>query len=192
MILMCELLNFLHGSFWYLLVNMMTKSVSALLVLSAWLSFFNTKKVIANTLVLVFSPKHVTSMCLLVFSWFQMLSKDMWFASELWIYSYAWLDQPYNMVNYLERRNIAFIDQVGDWKNLTHKVSLNFLAFLLMQEMICVIAEIASDRQLLAQKYNKKTKQTTLGIMQIEQETADWLVRFYIQQYFWSWGYIGI
>ncbi|KAG6495269.1 hypothetical protein ZIOFF_043063 [Zingiber officinale] len=44
-------------------------------------------------------------------------------------------------------------------------------------EMICVIAEIASDRQLLAQKYNKKTKQTTMGIMQIEQETADWLVR---------------
>ncbi|KAG6499258.1 hypothetical protein ZIOFF_039015 [Zingiber officinale] len=44
-------------------------------------------------------------------------------------------------------------------------------------EMICVIAEIASDRQLLAQKYNKKTKQTTIGIMQIEQETADWLVR---------------
>lgn len=61
-----------------------------------------------------------------------------------------------------------------------------------MQEMICVIAEIASDRQLLAQKYNKKTKQTTIGIMQIEQETADWLVRFYIQEYFWSWGYLGI
>ncbi|XP_050221058.1 uncharacterized protein LOC126671334 [Mercurialis annua] len=44
-------------------------------------------------------------------------------------------------------------------------------------DMLCAIAELASDRQLLAENYDKKIKQTTLGIMQILPKTAEWLVR---------------
>lgn len=43
-------------------------------------------------------------------------------------------------------------------------------------EMICAIAELQSDRQPLATRYDKKTKETTLGIMQITLKTAEWLV----------------
>ncbi|XP_050942400.1 uncharacterized protein LOC103489631 isoform X2 [Cucumis melo] len=43
-------------------------------------------------------------------------------------------------------------------------------------EMICAIAELESDRQPLATRYDKKTKETTLGIMQITLKTAEWLV----------------
>uniref|UniRef100_A0A1D1YA08 Endo-type membrane-bound lytic murein transglycosylase A n=1 Tax=Anthurium amnicola TaxID=1678845 RepID=A0A1D1YA08_9ARAE len=44
-------------------------------------------------------------------------------------------------------------------------------------EMICAIAEIESDRQPLALRYDKKTKETSIGIMQVPQTTAEWLVR---------------
>ncbi|XP_022148060.1 uncharacterized protein LOC111016834 isoform X2 [Momordica charantia] len=43
-------------------------------------------------------------------------------------------------------------------------------------EMICAIAELESDRQLLATRYDKKTKETTLGIMQLTLKTAEWLI----------------
>lgn len=43
--------------------------------------------------------------------------------------------------------------------------------------MICALADILSDRQLLAERYDKKTKETKLGIMQISLPTANWLVR---------------
>lgn len=43
-------------------------------------------------------------------------------------------------------------------------------------DMICAIAELESDRQPTATRYNKKTKETTIGIMQILPKTADWLV----------------
>ncbi|KAK4753104.1 hypothetical protein SAY87_021902 [Trapa incisa] len=42
-------------------------------------------------------------------------------------------------------------------------------------DMLCAIAELESDRQLFASRYNKKTKGTTLGIMQILPKTAEWL-----------------
>lgn len=44
--------------------------------------------------------------------------------------------------------------------------------------MICAIAELESDRQPLAQRYDKKAKATHLGIMQILPKTADWLARY--------------
>ena len=44
--------------------------------------------------------------------------------------------------------------------------------------MICAIAELESDRQPLAMRYQKKTKETTLGIMQLTLKTAGWLVRY--------------
>jgi len=47
-----------------------------------------------------------------------------------------------------------------------------------MQDMICALAEILSDRQLLAEQYDKKTKDTKVGIMQISPATAYWLVRY--------------
>lgn len=43
-------------------------------------------------------------------------------------------------------------------------------------EMICAVAELESDRQLLATRYNRKTKETTSGIMQLLPKTAEWLV----------------
>ncbi|KAJ8459563.1 hypothetical protein OPV22_032489 [Ensete ventricosum] len=50
-------------------------------------------------------------------------------------------------------------------------------SLLLLQDMICALAEIISDRQLQAEHYDRKTKQTRIGIMQIAPETAEWLVR---------------
>ncbi|XP_052179214.1 uncharacterized protein LOC127792653 isoform X2 [Diospyros lotus] len=44
-------------------------------------------------------------------------------------------------------------------------------------DMICAIAELESDRQLIANRYNKKTKETTVGLMQILPNTVDWLAR---------------
>ncbi|OMO78498.1 Lytic transglycosylase-like, catalytic, partial [Corchorus capsularis] len=44
-------------------------------------------------------------------------------------------------------------------------------------DMICAIAELGSDRQPLTMRYDKKTKLTTIGIMQIAPKTAEWLVR---------------
>ncbi|GLU05034.1 hypothetical protein SLE2022_221590 [Rubroshorea leprosula] len=42
-------------------------------------------------------------------------------------------------------------------------------------EMICAIAELESDRQPLAIRYEKKIKDTTIGIMQLLPKTAEWL-----------------
>ncbi|KAH7557855.1 hypothetical protein ACOSP7_027766 [Xanthoceras sorbifolium] len=44
------------------------------------------------------------------------------------------------------------------------------------QGMINAIAELESDRQILAMQYDKKTKETFLGLMQISPKTALWLV----------------
>ncbi|KAJ4831412.1 hypothetical protein Tsubulata_047866, partial [Turnera subulata] len=41
--------------------------------------------------------------------------------------------------------------------------------------MICAIAELVSDRQPLASRHDKKTKQTSLGLMQILPKTAELL-----------------
>ncbi|OVA03203.1 Lytic transglycosylase-like SLT domain [Macleaya cordata] len=43
-------------------------------------------------------------------------------------------------------------------------------------DMICAIAELESDRQPLAMRYNRKTKETSVGIMQMLPKTAVWLV----------------
>ncbi|XP_057950162.1 uncharacterized protein LOC131145098 isoform X2 [Malania oleifera] len=42
--------------------------------------------------------------------------------------------------------------------------------------MICAVAELESDRQPLAERYNRKTKETTMGIMQLLPKTVDWMV----------------
>ncbi|KAI4342421.1 hypothetical protein MLD38_027052 [Melastoma candidum] len=42
-------------------------------------------------------------------------------------------------------------------------------------DMLCVLAELESDRQLLATRHNEKTKDSTVGIMQILPKTAMWL-----------------
>ncbi|XP_042478259.1 uncharacterized protein LOC122059514 [Macadamia integrifolia] len=44
-------------------------------------------------------------------------------------------------------------------------------------DMICAIAELQSDRQLLTTRYNKQTKETGFGLMQLSPKTAEWLVR---------------
>ncbi|XP_021757443.1 uncharacterized protein LOC110722483 [Chenopodium quinoa] len=44
-------------------------------------------------------------------------------------------------------------------------------------EMICAIAELESDRQVLATRYIKKTKERTFGIMQISPQISNWLFR---------------
>lgn len=40
------------------------------------------------------------------------------------------------------------------------------------------IAELESDRQILTTHYDKKSKDTFLGLMQISPKTALWLVRY--------------
>ncbi|XP_059667757.1 auxin response factor 8-like isoform X2 [Cornus florida] len=45
------------------------------------------------------------------------------------------------------------------------------------QDMICALAELESGRQPLFTQYNNKTKEVTMGIMQILAKTAEWLVR---------------
>ncbi|GAV84568.1 SLT domain-containing protein [Cephalotus follicularis] len=42
-------------------------------------------------------------------------------------------------------------------------------------EMICAIAELESGRQPLCKQYDRKSKETTLGIMQVLQKMAEWL-----------------
>ncbi|KZV32912.1 hypothetical protein F511_01423 [Dorcoceras hygrometricum] len=44
-------------------------------------------------------------------------------------------------------------------------------------DMLCAIAEIESDRQPLATRYHKKSKEVTVGVMQISPKTAEWLIR---------------
>ncbi|KAH9677008.1 transglycosylase [Citrus sinensis] len=44
-----------------------------------------------------------------------------------------------------------------------------------MRDMICAIAELESDRQLLAVRYDKKSKEAKVGLMQITHKNAVWL-----------------
>lgn len=44
-----------------------------------------------------------------------------------------------------------------------------------LQDMICAIAELESDRQLLAVRYDKKSKEAKVGLMQITHKNAVWL-----------------
>ncbi|XP_059444997.1 uncharacterized protein LOC132176728 isoform X3 [Corylus avellana] len=55
-------------------------------------------------------------------------------------------------------------------------VRRHFASRIDLQDMICTIAELESDRQPLATSCNQKTKETTVGIMQLSPETAEWLV----------------
>ncbi|XP_047335294.1 uncharacterized protein LOC124938821 [Impatiens glandulifera] len=43
-------------------------------------------------------------------------------------------------------------------------------------DMVCAIAELESDRKPLTTRYNKKTKETSIGIMQMLPRTANWLI----------------
>ncbi|KAB1202102.1 hypothetical protein CJ030_MR4G014265 [Morella rubra] len=43
------------------------------------------------------------------------------------------------------------------------------------EDMICAIAELESDRQPLTMRYDRKNKDTTIGIMQLSPITAEWL-----------------
>ncbi|PON49555.1 Transglycosylase SLT domain [Parasponia andersonii] len=43
--------------------------------------------------------------------------------------------------------------------------------------MICAIAELESDRQPLSTRFDRKSKDTTLGIMQLSPKTVEWLYR---------------
>ncbi|KAF7141676.1 hypothetical protein RHSIM_Rhsim06G0242900 [Rhododendron simsii] len=58
----------------------------------------------------------------------------------------------------------------------THGNRMVFKSHNNIMDMVCAIAELESDRQPIATRYNKKTKETTIGIMQILAKTADWLV----------------
>lgn len=53
---------------------------------------------------------------------------------------------------------------------------LSFFSY--FQDMICAIAELESDRQPLCTHYIKKSKASSMGIMQIFPKTAEWLVRY--------------
>ncbi|XP_075476595.1 uncharacterized protein LOC142517948 isoform X2 [Primulina tabacum] len=44
-------------------------------------------------------------------------------------------------------------------------------------DMLCAIAELESDRQPLAMRYNKKSKEVTVGVMQMSPKIAEWLIR---------------
>lgn len=46
-----------------------------------------------------------------------------------------------------------------------------------LQDMICAIVELESDRQIFASRYDKKTKETTMGLMQVLPKNAEWLNR---------------
>jgi hypothetical protein len=51
------------------------------------------------------------------------------------------------------------------------------MVLLLMQYMISALAEIASGRRLFVDTYDRKTKETKVGIMQVAPEVAQWLGR---------------
>jgi len=51
------------------------------------------------------------------------------------------------------------------------------MVFLLVQHMIGALAEIASGRRLFVDTYDRKTKETKVGIMQVAPEVAQWLGR---------------
>jgi hypothetical protein len=46
------------------------------------------------------------------------------------------------------------------------------------QYMIGALAEIASGRRLFVDNYDRKTKETKMGIMQVTPEVAQWLGRY--------------
>jgi len=56
-------------------------------------------------------------------------------------------------------------------------VDLLSMVFLLVQHMIGALAEIASGRRLFVDTYDRKTKETKVGIMQVAPEVAQWLGR---------------
>lgn len=56
-------------------------------------------------------------------------------------------------------------------------VDLLSMVFLLVQYMIGALAEIASGRRLFVDTYDRKTKETKVGIMQVAPEVAQWLAR---------------
>lgn len=56
-------------------------------------------------------------------------------------------------------------------------VDLLSMVFLLVQYMIGALAEIASGRRLFIDTYDRKTKETKVGIMQVAPEVAQWLGR---------------
>ncbi|XP_061350599.1 uncharacterized protein LOC133295761 [Gastrolobium bilobum] len=43
-------------------------------------------------------------------------------------------------------------------------------------DMICAIAELESDRQLLVMRSDHKSKEPTVGLMQLQSKNADWLI----------------
>ena len=45
--------------------------------------------------------------------------------------------------------------------------------------MVCAIAELESDRQLLVMRSDHKSKETKVGLMQLAPETAEWLMRYW-------------
>lgn len=48
----------------------------------------------------------------------------------------------------------------------------------LLQRMVCAIAELESDRQLLVIHSGHKSKEPTVGLMQLLPKTAMWLMRY--------------
>ena len=48
----------------------------------------------------------------------------------------------------------------------------------LLQGMICAIAELESDRQLLVINYGHKSKEPNVGLMQLLPKTVEWLIRY--------------
>jgi hypothetical protein len=44
--------------------------------------------------------------------------------------------------------------------------------------MVCAIAELESDRQLLVMNLGFKSKEFNVGLMQLPPKTADWLIRY--------------
>ena len=67
-----------------------------------------------------------------------------------------------------------------NFSNYFLSLHIIFTFHLFMQEMLCAIAEIASDRQILALRYDKKLKENKLGIMLVPEKTAEWIFR-------WEW-----
>ncbi|MCL7032646.1 hypothetical protein MKW94_000620 [Papaver nudicaule] len=70
----------------------------------------------------------------------------------------------------------AFLTQT-EMKAVAGTVVRRYFLSQIDPDMICAISELESDRQPLAMRYNKKTKDTTLGIMQVLPKTAEWLER---------------
>ncbi|XP_039055732.1 uncharacterized protein LOC120198455 [Hibiscus syriacus] len=50
-------------------------------------------------------------------------------------------------------------------------------------EMICAIAELESDRQPLAARYDKKNNLITIGLIQLDPKVAEWIVRVRTEEF---------